>query len=698
MDDFFYDAARQHIHAQLTSSICESKGLILLTGERGVGRTIMLRHLAEELEIVHGAVLLPPSGVLSCEGRPTFGEIVGVCRSRSDAQYDGADDEDDESGLAELLERCNKADAPVALILDDADQLQLQALEHLKALSALSADERGRLSIVLSGCLDTPNGQSCSAFEAARLNADVSLRLQRFQDRDVQPYICHRIRLAGRKGPEPFAPLAIDRIIRYSGGNPLSINWICSSALVFASRNAIKTVSAETIDAVVAGDPRGTTADSFSDSGKRPNHTSDPELPHVPIENATGFPVDLSHPFVSISEKQTPAAEDEEDKFHFLGETVGDGGRTPEFAALARIPNPRPLEEFVQEEPVGWWSQDRIGIVLRFVWIFLVASLVVGVGGVYLAQTGRFDAIEYSKRWLAQISGNESTLPRDAPRVSGFVDGRPSHRVEASSKLDRERSLETELPPSSGNARQFPGEQRQAIVKPLQVSGSPVELGSEARSGEAFSGTSLSAATRSIPALDATIEKDGPDRGSQPVTETYEPINRPPLAVTTNSGVEIDETIKINGSHIEIEPAIRSEADEAGGGRELVQDSRSAAEPGEAVERGAVANEAGSPAETNPVAASETVPAETETATGTGETVESGEAAVEAGSAAETDPAAASEAVPAEMETATGTGETVESGEVAVEAGAAAEDRSTGVERERCPCAMETAVRDRGDG
>jgi type II secretory pathway predicted ATPase ExeA len=700
MDDFFYDAARQHIHAELTSSICESKGLILLTGERGVGKTIALRHLAEELEIVHGVVTLPPSGVLSCEDSLTFGEIVRVCRSRSIAQYDGADDEDDKSGLAELLESCKKADAPVALILDAADRLPLEALVHLSAVSALSADERGRLSIVLSGCLDAPNGLSCSAFEAARLNADVSLRLQRFQDRDVEPYICHRIRLTGRKGPEPFAPSAIDRIIHYSGGNPLSINWICSSALVFASRKAVKTVSAETIDAVAAGGLRGTTADSFSDSGKRADHNSNLESPLFLKGDETDFPNDQSHPIVSVLDENALSAEDEGDKFHFAGETVGDAGRTTEIAALGRFPNPSPLEEFAQEEPVGWWSQDRIGIVLRFVWVFLLTTLVAGVGGVYLSQTERFDAIESSKRWLAQISGNESTLPRNVPRGRGIVDGRPSHPVEASSKLDREYSLETESPSPSGKARQFSEVQRQAIEKPLQVSGSPVEVGSEARSDEVFRGTSLLVASGSTEALDAAIEKAEPDRESKPVTETNEPINRPQLAVTTNSGVEIDKTIEITGSPIEIELPIRPDADEAGGDREVVQESRSATELGEAAERGEVATEAGSAVEADPpassevvpvAAASEAVPAEMEKTAETGEMVESGEVATEAGLAMEADPPASSEVVPVEMEKTAEIGEMVESGEVAIEAGSAAKadlPAASGV----VPAEMETAA------
>jgi len=682
MDDFFYDAARQHIQAQLTSSICKSKGLILLTGEHGVGKTIMLRHLADELEIVHGVILLPPSGVISCEGSLTLGEIVRVCRSRTSTQFDGADGEVDESGLAELLERCRKADAPVALILDGADQLSLEALGHLKELSALSVDERGRLSIVLSGCLDAPNGLSCSAFEAARLSADVSLRLQRFQDRDVEPYICHRIRLTGRKGPEPFARSAIDRIIHHSGGNPLSINWICSSALVFARRKAVKTVSAETVDAVAAGGLRGTPADSSSDSGKRADHASDPEAPLLPKEDETEFPNNPSHLLVSVLDEKTPAVEDEADKFHFEGETVGGAGRTTEKAVLARFPNPRPLEEFAQEEPVGWWSQDRIGIGLRFVWVFLVATLVVGVGGVYLSQTGRFDAIEYSKRWLAQISGNESTSSRNVPRGRGFVDGRSSHWVEPSSKLDREYSLETDSSSSSGKAHQFPEVQRQAIAKPLLVSGSPVEWRSEARSDEAFRGTSLLVASRSIEALDAAIEKAGPNRESKPVTESNEPINRPPLAVTTNSGVEIDETIKITGSPIEIEPPIPPDADEEAGGREVVQESGSATEPSVTVESGEVATETGSAAEAAPPAASEAVPAEMETAVETGEMVENGVVATEAGSAAEDHQPAVSAASPAEMETVVGTEEIVESGEVAIETGSAAEDHQPAASEE----------------
>jgi hypothetical protein len=395
-----------------------------------------------------------------------------------------------------------------------------------------------------------------------------------------------------------------------------------------------------------------TTAEHSRDSGNATVQALDLELTRPASVHKTHLPDDRSRPAEAVSEETTPASEDVEEKPVFRDETAGDAIRKAEIVALDCISKPYPLEEFVEEERTGWWSPDRIGIVMRCLWVFLAATLVVGVTGVYLTQTGRFGAIEFSKRWLALLSGEESTLPQNDPLELGLVEGRPSHWVEPSSKMDREYRSETEPDPSGDKARQFPEEQRQSIGKPLQDIGSPLKLGSEARSDQAFNRTSLPTAPRSIPVLDTTIKEAGPDLESKPVAAINETIDRSQFVVTTDSGVEIDETINITGSPSGIEPSMQPHG--AGAGRELVV-------------------EAGSAAEAVEPAVSQAVPAEIETAAGSDEAIESPEAAVEADLAAEADEPAVIQAVSAEMETAAGSDEAIESPEVALEADSALE-------------------------
>jgi len=681
---FFYgDSARERVCAHLSSSIRESKGLVLLTGGRGVGKTILLHHLVGKLEAVHGVALLPPSRVLSCETSPSLGEIVRACRLQSNASYDAAGDEDDESGLVRFLERRGKADPPVALVLDGADHLSLEVLKRLKALSALTADQRGRLSIVLSGCLDAPNGLSCSAFENAELGADVSLRLQRFQDRDVKPYICHRIQLAGRKGPALFAPSAIDRIIHYSRGNPLSINRICRSTLVIASRQTLRTVSAEMVDEVAAAGAGGTATESLRDSGKASVRTSDFERPSLPNEHETDVPDHRSRPVVLVSQNTTVASEKVEEKSLFREDTVDDPIGKAEIAASARISSTHTLEELKDEERGGRWYQDRIAVAVRCLWFFLAATLAVGVTGVYLAQTGRFDAIEFSKRWLAQLSGEESTIAQNDPRGLGLVEGRPSHWVEPSSKLDREYPSETVSTSSSGEARQPPDEKRQSTAHLLQDGESPVKSGSEARLDEAFNRTSVSPAPGSISSLDGAIEKAGPDRESKPVTESNEPIDRPQLAITTNSRVESDETVETTGSLDKSESS--TALVEPGDGGE----SRSATESTEGDESLALPFAAGSAVDADEPLANQVAPAGMETVAGSEEVVASPEVAVEASSVAEADEPVEVQVAPAGMETAAGGEKVVASPEVAAEGNSAAEADEP-VASQAVPAGMET--------
>jgi type II secretory pathway predicted ATPase ExeA len=661
---FYYDAARQHINAHLTSNIRKGKGFVLLSGEHGIGKTILLRHLAHKLEAVHGITLLPPSGVLSCETSPSFGKIVRACFLPPDNAHDAAVDYNDEANLEQFLECHNKAGSPAALILDGADHLSLEVLERLKALSAQIADDRVALSIVLAGCLEPPKGQTASAIEATQKNADVNLRLQRFQARDVEPYVRHRIQLAGRKGPALFAPSAIDRIIHYSGGNPLSINRICRSALVIADRQTIKTVSAEIIDSVAAGSLREPIVDHSWSSGKGPVNTSDPELPHVTRLDSTDTSNDQPRSPAAVSDKTTPATEDVEEKFLFRAESNLGAERTAKGAALVRIPSPIPLEEFALGDHAGVWSQDRVGAAVRFVWIFLATTLLLGVTGVYLAQTGRFDAIEFSKNWLA-LTGRESTPPQSDPRELGYVVGQPTFWVEPSSKLDQDYPLET-ASNAFAVAPHHPREQKQQSSGSVHSEdGSPANLGSGPKSDQAFSQSHLPTSPKSIPALDATTKRDGQNTEPKSDTDADVFIDLPQLAVSKDSELEIAEAIKISESLNGVESSRRF--DEAGTGREQAEDSRSMTEPIEGAERFELAADGVAVRKADESMASKLAAVEMETAAGSGDDVESPEVAVDEDPAARSNVSVPSQAISVKMGTATGAADARMDGPVVAE-------------------------------
>ncbi len=330
----YLDTARENVSKHLTSGIHKSKGLMLLSAKRGMGKTVMLRYLAAKLQTDGEIDLLAPTGVLSCNGSPSFNDIVIACREGFGVSDEGVGQDYDETHLAAILKRTYTGNAPSALLLDGAEHLSGQALESIVALSALPAEERGYLSIVLAGCPDSPEKPIDATFATQRRLADASVSIQRLPDHDIEPFILHRLQVAGQDGSELFAPDAIDRIIRYSEGNPLAINRICRSAMVVASLETSRTVTAPMVESAVmveevANGRRGRApGDRSAGKTARPVGPSDMErLPGAPTESIE-IPEMPPGPAVYVSGAATAETEDPKGNIHFGDEPDSGLGKT----------------------------------------------------------------------------------------------------------------------------------------------------------------------------------------------------------------------------------------------------------------------------------------------------------------------------------------------------------------------------------
>jgi len=377
----YLDTARENISKHLTSGIHKSKGLMLLSAKRGMGKTVMLRYLAAKLRSDGEIDLLAPTGVLSCNGSPSFNDIVIACREGFGVSDEGVGQDYDESHLAAILKRTYTGNAPPALLLDGAEHLSGQALESIVALSALPAEERGYLSIVLAGCPDSPEKPIDATFATQRRLADASVSIQRLPDHDIEPFIRHRLQVAGQDGSELFAPDAIDRIIRYSEGNPLAINRICRSAMVVASLGTSRTVTAPMVESAVmveeVANGRRSRAPGDRSAGKptRPVGASDIErLPGTPTESIE-IPEMPPGPAVYVSGAATAETEDPKGNIHFGDEPDSGLGKTIDIEKSAGFANRRPRDDFPENTYFWKRSLERIEFLSSFVWKFLEKSI-----------------------------------------------------------------------------------------------------------------------------------------------------------------------------------------------------------------------------------------------------------------------------------------------------------------------------------
>jgi general secretion pathway protein A len=137
------------------------------------------------------------------------------------------------------------------LIIDEAQNLEPEALEHLRMLSNINADKFQILQLILVGqpqLRDLLLAPSLHQF-AQRISSDFHLRP--LDEREVANYIAFRLQGVG--SPKMlFTQEACALISTASGGIPRMINVLCDTALVYGFANDKKVISDQLVRDVIA--------------------------------------------------------------------------------------------------------------------------------------------------------------------------------------------------------------------------------------------------------------------------------------------------------------------------------------------------------------------------------------------------------------------------------------------------------------
>lgn len=237
-DPRYFHTTPEHEEALacLIYAVQERKGYAVLTGEVGAGKTMvarmMLRHFGSRL---CSAVIT--NTCLSAD------ELVAAVCAELEIDVDrDANLFERTRALEDYLVRQYAANVPVVLVLDEAQRLSDDALEQIRMIGNLEADNAKLLQIVLVGQpelrarLHAPHLRQLQQriFRSFHLSA-----LSRPQTRD---YIRHRLRIAAGSpdddGPVPsdslFDEEAFEAVHAFSAGLPRLINTACDNVLLSA--------------------------------------------------------------------------------------------------------------------------------------------------------------------------------------------------------------------------------------------------------------------------------------------------------------------------------------------------------------------------------------------------------------------------------------------------------------------------------
>ena len=235
----FMSELHREAMAHLLYGISSEGCIILLTGDVGTGKTTVCRCLIEQLpDTTDIAMILNPKLTIS-DLFKTICEELNISVPAATPSIKTYIDQLN----AYLLDAHSKG-RNTALIVDEAQNLDVEILEQLRLLTNLETNTNKLLQIVLIG---QPELQDILCDPSlSQINQRITTRyhLEPLQSVDVTTYIHHRIAIAGGNSRNIlFSKQAIQYIAKVSKGIPRVINVLCDHALLGAYANNMDHVS-----------------------------------------------------------------------------------------------------------------------------------------------------------------------------------------------------------------------------------------------------------------------------------------------------------------------------------------------------------------------------------------------------------------------------------------------------------------------
>jgi general secretion pathway protein A len=241
---------RSRVHHEILSlllyGVTTSKGVMLLLGDVGTGKTTLCRALLRELPAEAQSVLLLNPYLSETE-------LVGAILDDLGLERRGSTKGELMTVLSQHLLATGGEGKTVVVVVDEAQQMSVGALEQIRILSTLEAPDRKLLQIVLAGQPELEAKLARPDLRQLNQRIAVRSRLRPLSERETFRYVEHRLRAAGLEGSLPFTWAATARVHRYSGGVPRLINVVCDRSLNIAFTGRRRNVDIDTVKTAIRG-------------------------------------------------------------------------------------------------------------------------------------------------------------------------------------------------------------------------------------------------------------------------------------------------------------------------------------------------------------------------------------------------------------------------------------------------------------
>jgi general secretion pathway protein A len=228
---FFFPTARHNeALANLYYGVRKHKGFVVITGEVGTGKSLLVRCLMQTLRQSHVAF------AYVFNTRLTSREFLEYVLSDLGLKHAAGSKSDSLRVLNNFLIERHRRGLTTALIVDEAQNLRRHVLEEIRLLTNLETAQQKLLQIVLVGQPELDDKLDSNDLRQLKQRVGLRCKLEPLDREEVPGYIHKRLERAGAgdRAASIFPPETMASVAHYSHGIPRLINTLCENALLTA--------------------------------------------------------------------------------------------------------------------------------------------------------------------------------------------------------------------------------------------------------------------------------------------------------------------------------------------------------------------------------------------------------------------------------------------------------------------------------
>ncbi len=278
---YFHSLTHRKALSYLGYGLAQGEGFIVITGEVGAGKSTLVEHLVSTIDpsqLTAGQIV---TSKLDEE------EIVHVVAQSFGLEIEGHDKASALGAIEAFLHDEARAGRRCLLIVDESQNLSIEALEELRMLSNFQLGSHPLLQTLLLGQPEFRATLMGPRLEQLRQRVIATHHLEAMQPEEIQPYVEHRLRHVGWSGNPSFDRQVFPDLYQASGGIPRRINVIANRLMLLGAIEQHAHLDAAMLQAVVAE----MTGDSAVPEAAPDAHVAQPDnvaALHRPVQQAGG--------------------------------------------------------------------------------------------------------------------------------------------------------------------------------------------------------------------------------------------------------------------------------------------------------------------------------------------------------------------------------------------------------------------------